>query len=251
MNYSPMPDPELSPSHPHARIALVTGATGATGRQLIRLLLEHPTYAQIVVLHHRATGLAKHAKVTEVLADFSKLADLEHPGGPASTLAALRIDDSFCCLGTTRKKAGSREALYQVDKTFVENTGKLAKRLGTKRFVVVSSMLANPHSTSFYLRTKGEMETALQQLSFDQLAIMRPGLLHGERDELRLAEQVGFWLCTLLGQLPGLASQRPVATRTLAAAMISAALTQPPALQIYPTPAIEALARASDVTQPD
>lgn len=204
---------------PLLRTALVAGATGATGRQLIRLLQQHPDYDRIVVVHHRPSGLSGQPKITEWLSSFDHLEQL--------ATATIAVDDAFCCLGTTLKRAGSKAALARVDKDSVVNFAQLARRLGATSLQVVSSMHAHARSRSFYLRTKGEMEAALQALGFTRLTLLRPSVLHGERDERRPAERLGYVLCLLLGQLPGCADQAPVATRTVAAALVGATHNPP------------------------
>jgi uncharacterized protein YbjT (DUF2867 family) len=218
---------------PTLRTALVAGATGATGRQLIRLLQQHPDYDRIVVVHHHPTGLAGQPKITEWLSSFDQLESLE--------TVHIAVDDAFCCLGTTLKKAGSKAALARIDRDYVVNFARLARRLGAGSLQVVSSMHAHARSRSFYLRTKGEMEVQLQQLGFTRLNLLRPSVLHGERDERRPAEQLGYWLCLLLSKLPGCANQAPVATRTVAAALIGAS-RNPPGVQTYPSSRLAALA---------
>lgn len=101
------------------------------------------------------------------------------------------INNAFCCLGTTMKKAGSKEAFLKVDLDMVINFAKKAKAAGIDRFAVVSSIGANPKSNNFYLRTKGQVEEELKKIGFERLVIVRPSLLLGKRKEKRLGEDIG------------------------------------------------------------
>lgn len=103
----------------------------------------------------------------------------------------LNIDTAFCCLGTTMKKAGSKEAFLKVDLDMVVDFAKKAKEAGINRMAVVSSIGANPTSSNFYLRTKGQAEEELKKIGFERLVIVRPSLLLGKRKERRLGEDIG------------------------------------------------------------
>ena len=100
----------------------------------------------------------------------------------------VATDVVFCCLGTTIRTAGSRAAFRHVDYELVLNVARQARAAGTGTFAVVSSLGADPGSGNFYQRTKGEMEAAVSELAFGRLAILRPSLLMGNRDEFRPVE---------------------------------------------------------------
>jgi uncharacterized protein YbjT (DUF2867 family) len=176
--------------------ALIAGASGLVGRELLALLLAAPEYDRVIALGRRPLGLA-HPKLTELIVNF---AALEQTG------ADLRGDDAFCCLGTTIKVAGSREAFRAVDQAAVLAFAWAAQRAGAKRFFVISAHGADAQSRVFYSRVKGEAEEALQVLGFATLAVFRPSLLLGRRARPRLGERVAaamLWLVEplLLGRL--------------------------------------------------
>jgi uncharacterized protein YbjT (DUF2867 family) len=146
--------------------------------------------------------------------EFDALADLE-------PVIGLENGDAYCCLGTTIKATGSEAAFRRVDHDFVLNSARFAKKCGARQFSMVSALGANPESSTFYNRTKGEVEAAVVAEGFPALRIFRPSLLKGERDEFRLAEEVGNWVSFLLTPLfhLGLRKYQPVQISKLARAM--------------------------------
>ena len=160
--------------------ALIAGASGLVGGHLLRELLASPEYARVVSVGRRPLELA-HPKLTQVTAEFSALDRVAD---------ALQADDAFCCLGTTRRQAGSRAAFRAVDHGAVLAFAWAAQRAGVRRFFTVSSLGADPASRIFYSRVKGETEEALQVLRFATLALLRPSLLLGTRSRPRLGERL-------------------------------------------------------------
>ncbi len=171
--------------------ALIAGASGLVGSGLLQLLLDAPEYEQVISVGRRRLEV-DHPKLVQVVADFAALERLAEP---------LRGDDAFCCLGTTRKKAGSREAFRAVDHGAVLAYAWAAKRGGARRFFTVSSLGANAGSRVFYNRVKGETEDALRVLGFATLGIFRPSLLLGPRTEYRFGERLGAVFAALLDPL--------------------------------------------------
>lgn len=209
------------------RKAVVAGATGLVGKELVRQLLEDEAYGSVVILVRRKTGLA-HPKLTERIVDYRALA-----GGDEQAVQALDLAgaDVFCALGTTIKKAGTQEAFREVDYDYPLALGRLAKEQGAARFLIVTAIGANPASRIFYSRVKGEVEEALRALNLPALDLFRPSLLLGKREEFRLGERLAAlfmpWLSGLLGKY------RPVHGRTVAAAMIQAAKSGEPGVRIH------------------
>ncbi|MFI5135097.1 MAG: NAD(P)H-binding protein, partial [Chitinophagales bacterium] len=173
------------------KTALLFGGTGLIGKELLKRLANDPHYGLIKVFVRRKMTI-KLLNVEMVEMNFEKLNE-------SSSL--ISGDDCFCALGTTMRKAGSREAFRKVDFDHVVAIAKLAKQNGVKRFIVVSSIGADASSSNFYLRTKGEMEDALKQLSFEQLIIIRPSILLGKRNEFRLGERIGIFFARILSPL--------------------------------------------------
>lgn len=171
--------------------ALIAGATGLVGRRLLDQLVGAAGYDRVVAVTRRPLGV-QHPKLVEVVADFAALDRLPEP---------LRGDDAFCCLGTTLRRAGSREAFRAVDHGAVLAFAWAARRGDARGFFTVSAMGADPESRFFYNRVKGETEQALGVLGFDTLGIFRPGLLLGPRAEYRFGERLGAVGLTLAAPL--------------------------------------------------
>ncbi|MGG3794464.1 oxidoreductase [Pseudomonas paraversuta] len=171
----------LTPQH-----ILLAGATGLTGEHLLDRLLNEPTITRVLAPSRRP--LAKHPH-------------LENPvGDPSVFLPELsgQVDIAFCCLGTTIKQAGSQEAFRAVDHDMVVAFAKRAREMGARHLIVLSAIGADPKSSVFYNRVKGEMEQSLRLQGWPQLTIARPSLLIGERTEPRLAEQLAAPLSRLI-----------------------------------------------------
>lgn len=194
------------------RKALIIGATGATGRSLIDQLKEKNEYELIYVVHYRTTGLEDGNIVIEHVLDFENILDFR--------LEA--IDDVFCCLGTTIKKAGSKEEFKKVDKDYVLSFGKWAKIQNVNSFHVISAMGSDVNSSFFYNQVKGEMEQGLINLNFRSLYIYRPSLLLAKRDEFRLGEKIGEVLFTIFSplMLGPLKKHKAISVNKVAASMI-------------------------------
>ncbi|MEN8699227.1 oxidoreductase [Bacillus infantis] len=163
------------------RKALILGATGLTGGHLLELLLDSGQYSQIKVISRRPLSI-KHAKLTVFIGDFSSLEEMGE---------AFKADDVFCCIGTTIKKAGSKDAFRQTDLEYPIKAAHLAQKAGAARFLIISSMGADLDSMFFYNKVKGQMEEQLKMLNAFSLHIFRPSLLAGDRAEFRLGEKTG------------------------------------------------------------
>lgn len=160
--------------------ALIAGGTGLVGTHLLDLLLESENYDRVVSLVRKPTGRS-HPKLKEKLVSFNELKDL---------VLKTHIEDVYCCLGTTMKKAGSRKKFIHVDLDYPVQLGELGINFGAKRFYVVSAMGANRKSLFFYNRVKGRMEHALMKLKYENIGIFRPSMILGERKEHRSGEEI-------------------------------------------------------------
>ena len=164
-----------APTH---KTALVLGATGLIGDLLTRKLTESSLYERVKVLVRNPLTW-KHPRLQEVQFDF------ERPNG-----LLTQADDIFCCLGTTMKKAGSKDAFRKVDYQYPMDIARRGLDNGAKQFAIVTAMGADPASSFFYNRVKGEVERDLTALNFPTLLIFRPSLLLGHRSENRLGERL-------------------------------------------------------------
>ena len=151
--------------------------------------------------------------------DFERLDELVLP----------EVDDAFCCLGTTRRDAGSDAAFRHVDLDYVVAFARLAKRAGATRFMLVSSLGASPGSPVLYTRTKGESEAAVRSIGFTTTVILRPSFLVGERAQARPTEAVALRVARLIGPLliGPLRRYAPVEAFSVAATLVSAAANAP------------------------
>lgn len=200
------------------RTALVAGATGLVGGHLIRQLAGDNACAKVTaVLRRPLEGIAS-PKLNEVIADFDKL-DI--------SLTGVAADDAYCALGTTIKKAGSQAEFRKVDHDYIVSFARAAQAAGAKRFMLVSAIGADPTSSVFYSRVKGETEQAVTALGFETLHIFRPGLILGERAERRTLEGLGMGLAPFLNPLMlGPARvYRSIPAETIAHAMSGAAMS--------------------------
>lgn len=197
------------------KIALVAGASGLVGGHLVQALIEAPDYSRVFALTRRPLG-KDHPKLANRIVAFARLAD---------QLKGMTAHEAFCCIGTTRAAAGSDEAFREADLDAVLTFAQAARTTGATRFVVVSSVGADPDSKKLYLRTKGEMEQAVATVGFQSLDILQPSLLLGSRKEMRPLELLGSVVAPLVNpMLTGTReSLRAIPAETVARGMIGAA----------------------------
>ncbi|QMA45652.1 NAD(P)H-binding protein [Citrobacter gillenii] len=187
---------------------LITGATGLVGGHLLRMLLNEPRVHAIT------------APTRRPLADTVGVFNPHDPQlTDALALVTDPVDIVFCCLGTTRREAGSKEVFIHADYTLVVDTALTGRRLGAQHMLVVSSMGANAHSPFFYNRVKGEMEEALIAQKWPRLTIVRPSMLLGDREQQRANEK---FFAPLFKLLPG--NWKSIEARDVARAMLVEAL---------------------------
>jgi uncharacterized protein YbjT (DUF2867 family) len=194
------------------KVALVIGATGAVGRELLWLLLREEEFAQVHVFVRTFTGV-NHKRLVERLVDFDR---------PELWQDELKGEVLFSCMGTTLSAAGSKAAQYKVDYTFQFTSAKAAALNGVKRYVLVSSAGSAPSSPFFYTRIKGELEYAVTTLSFDAISIIKPSFIDAERKETRKGEKIGIRIMRKLVSYGLFKSYEPVTAREVAKAMIMA-----------------------------
>ena len=203
--------------------ALIAGASGLVGSQLLKLLLDDPRAKQVTSIGRRKLEVFN-SKLQQISIDFAKLDSLETPS----------YDVAFCCLGTTIKVAGSQEAFRRVDHDYVISFGQMAKRAGVRKFLLVSALGADASSAVFYSRTKGETENDLEALDFESLVIARPSLLLGHRDEVRLGEKLAITLTPILSPLlmGPLAAYKPVQASQVAKGLVEKAFSTTRTIEI-------------------
>ncbi|WP_194435086.1 NAD(P)H-binding protein [Vibrio fluminensis] len=203
------------------QIVMIAGATGLVGNELMKLLLEERAIDHIYALTRSPLPFT-----------HSKLATIQDP-----QLRIVNWDDSqlapnkgYICLGTTRKQAGSKQALEDVDYHLVCEIAKTMKLLGVQHLCVVSSIGAHPRSPSHYLRCKGKMEQAIERMGFVSVTFVRPGPLAGLRDKPRTDEAVVQSLLKFIRPLMigSLARYIPISAEAVAKTMLYSSFESTP-----------------------
>jgi uncharacterized protein YbjT (DUF2867 family) len=204
--------------------AVIAGATGLVGAACLRKLLGSAEFARVTAVARRPLGVAD-ARLDVVVGDFDALATV--PPVPARA--------GICALGTTIAKAGSQAAFRKVDHDAVVAFAQWLRQAGTTTFVLVSSVGAAPDARSFYLRVKGETESAVAALGFDRLVILRPSLLLGPRPERRLGESIAQSVVPVLNPLlvGPLRIYQAMQGETVAAALVTAAAGSQPGRHVW------------------
>ncbi len=207
------------------RNALIAGATGLVGTSLLKKLLADDQYEKVVIITRKSID-AKHPKLIQKQINFDTIESMK---------LDFQVDDVFCALGTTIKTAGSQDAFYKVDYTYVVNLGKWCVTNTVKRLFIVSAMGANAKSGIFYNRVKGEMETAVSQLNISQIGVFRPSLLMGDRKEKRGGEKIAQIVMGSLGFLFAgpLLKYKGIHADVVAMAMIKAAKVDKQGFTVY------------------
>jgi len=211
-----------------ARRALVLGATGLVGQELVRQLLACPDYERIYIFARRPLA-ERSERLVQIIGGFDQLTEATMP----------EADDVFCCLGTTIRAAGSQAAFRRVDFEYPLQAARLALVRGAQQFLLVTAMGANPRSLVFYSRIKGEVEAAIRDLGYRSFTVLRPSFIDGERQERRSGEQFAL---ALLRRLPFLLPRRyrPVSCAAVARAMVLAALQGTPGFRILESDELQA-----------
>lgn len=191
--------------------ALLIGATGATGKDLLDILLKDAEVAQIKIFVRRDNGI-RHPKLNTHMVDFDR---------PQDWSDLVQGDVLFSCLGTTLKAAGSKDAQWKVDYGYQYRFAQAARENGVPAFVLVSAQNAAPDSLFFYSKMKGQLEVAIRALAFPKLIIFNPPLLLREHSN-RAGEVLAARIIGFLNRLGMLRSLKPLHTKDLAAAMLMA-----------------------------
>jgi uncharacterized protein YbjT (DUF2867 family) len=192
--------------------ALIVGATGATGKDLLELLLNDDTVHQVTIFVRRGLKLV-HEKLKIYVIDFDKPEQWKH---------LVKGDVLFSCLGTTLKAAGNKEAQWKTDYDYQYLFAKAAKENHVNNYVLVSSGFASPDSPFFYTRMKGQLEEAVKALGFTKLTIFNPPILKRKNSD-RPGEVAGLKAIHFFNKIGLFHSQKPLPTEVLAQAMINSA----------------------------
>lgn len=199
----------------HAKGAVIFGTTGLVGGHCLRRLLVHQAYDRVISIGRKPIS-ASHPKLVHHQVDLTETENYRH---------LMKGDDLFICMGTTIKKAGSKEVFYAIDHDLIFNIAKMGSLRNMNQLILVSSVGADSRSLVNYLKVKGELEDDVKRLPYWSVHIMRPSILLGKREESRPAEKIvgklsqglQFFQGSIIGDLA------PIKADDVAKAMIQAA----------------------------
>lgn len=217
------------------KTALIFGSTGLVGSELLKIILSSPQY-QRVIAFTRSPIDTRHYKLSNIIVDFDRLEMVAHK---------FIGDDLYLCLGTTMKKAGSKEAFYKVDFTYNFEVARMAALNKVNQLLLVSSVGADPDSSIFYSQVKGKLENSVITLPFWSIHIFRPSLLLGQRNEFRPAEAVSAIFARGINAIGSrfLGKYMPVEAQDVALSMVHAASVLNKGIHLYPSDKIVEMAK--------
>jgi uncharacterized protein YbjT (DUF2867 family) len=205
--------------------AIVVGASGLIGSELLTLLLADKEYDRVVALVRKPLQLV-HAKLDQIAIDFDKLNDYAH---------LINGDVLFCALGSTRKKTPDLAVYRRIDHDYPLELARIAVDQGITQYHLISSIGANKDSSNFYTKMKGETEEDIKASGLEGLVIYRPSLLTGDRKEKRFAEGLMQSLSKLINPLliGSTKKYRSIEAKTVAAAMVKLSKTEVKGIYVY------------------
>ena len=200
------------------KTALVFGSSGLVGQQLVQQLIHNSAY-QKIKLFVRKTPKIQNPKIEIVNTNFDNI-EILYP--------EIKGDDCFFCIGTTKKNSPDKTEYQRVELDLPKKVANLAKKNNIHSFIFISSGYANSKSSGDYLRYKGLVEEELLSLNFNNLGILRPSFLLGNRKEKRVGEKIGIIIFQILSPLMvgPLKRMKPIHVKTVAGAMIRIAQSE-------------------------
>ena len=195
------------------KTALLFGSSGLIGSHILFKLIKNNSYHKIK-LFVRSDPAMNDKKLEIIKTDFNNLKNYKE---------YIKGDDCFFCIGTTKKKAPNKDEYRRVEYEIPVEIAQIAKSNSVNSFVYVSSISANPKSSSTYLKNKGEVEEELKKLNFPILGILRPSFLMGKRKEKRIAEKIGILFFRMISPLflGPLKKMKPIHSEKVAEVMIN------------------------------
>jgi uncharacterized protein YbjT (DUF2867 family) len=217
----------------HSKSAVLFGATGMIGNELLRSILKHQAYQKLITFG-RSEIKATHPKLQHYVINFEEIDTYKH---------LIKGNDLYISLGTTMKKAGSKEAFRKIDFDLIFKVAKLASLNEMSQLMLVSSVGADPDSLFFYSRVKGELEEAVRKLPFWAVHIFRPSLLLGDRTEKRFGEKIAVKVTKRIRGLAGpiMGKYNPIEAKVVSKAMVNVAQQMKSGTFIYESPELEKL----------
>jgi len=205
--------------------AIIAGASGLIGSNLVKILLEAPQYSEVLVIARKEMPI-QHKKLVQLVINFDEL---------DKHAEAINGHAVFSCLGTTKNQTPDEQQYRKIDHDYPLQLAQLAKQNGVEQFHVVSSIGANKNASTFYLKLKGELEDELQKLGLKTLHIYQPSMLMGERDRNQWAEKLATGLFKFIDPLlvGGLKKYRSIKGITVAHAMFKKSLESATGTFIY------------------
>ena len=194
--------------------ALILGATGATGRELVKLLLEDSNFSQVSLFVRRSVDI-DHEKITIYKIDFTRLNEYNN---------LVQGDVLFSALGTTKKDAGGEKEQFLVDYTYQYEFAKMASKNGINHYSLVSSIGADKNSFFFYPKIKGALESSIKSLEFNKIHIFQPPSIIRQPELIRPGEQYSINFLQVMNKLGFLKSLKPILVKDLAAKIIKESL---------------------------
>jgi len=214
--------------------AIVAGASGLIGSEILKILLNDPIYSEVLAIVRTPMEL-NHPKFNQIAVNFDKLADFAH---------LIEGDVIFCTLGSTRKKTPDLAAYRKIDHDYPVKLANIAVENGINQFHLISALGADHNSSNFYTKMKGETEEDVKSSGVNALVIYRPSLLTGNRVETRFAEGIMQRLSKIINPLlvGSLRKYRSIAATTVAKVMTDLSKSDLKGIYVYESDDIQKLA---------
>lgn len=214
--------------------AIIVGSSGLIGNELLHLLLADEHYDSVEILVRNPLVIS-HQKLQQIVVDFDRISELD-----------FDADIVFCTLGTTMKKAKTKEAFIKVDYEYPLQLARLCAKRNISKFFLVTALGSSSSSSIFYNQVKGKLEDEIKKLSLSSVVIFRPSMLLGNRNEFRFAEKIGqiamrTFDFLLIGNLRKF---KAVKARDVAQAMLNCSFTTTGTIKTIDSDEIERMSRS-------